>query len=157
MVNNDQIRRKYFENFGATQLDDVQAETIIEWIGMDFENKIPAKVDESGESGEKLSIMRSIRKNNLPYHEFESNISLNFYNMDLLKELERLILSDQYLLKELGKRSHLFAEILTIEVNHIYRIWYGYSEESTLNFLSGDTIEFLKGNYKKYYLRIAHF
>jgi hypothetical protein len=60
------------------------------------------------------------------------------------------VLHDEISLKELERKSRYYAELMTLEVNHIYRVVYG--EEVNLNVLSNDTRRYLQKHYKDYYL-----
>ena len=145
------LREEFFQAFGAPQLDNIEAENIIQITGDKF-----ARIIREGMTPRSQSILRTVlikdqEDNLLPYHEYEDN--LQYY--PVLSEFQNKILSDEKAMKELRKMSQQYIEVIGFEVNHNYRIWYG--EDQNFQNLSRDIVESLKDEYPHYYDRIKSF
>ena len=142
------LRHEYFKKFGVIQLDNIEAEEILESISQNLSLTITDKMGIRD-----MSLMISLTEENILFHEFKNNLLQNY--SELLRKFEERILTNKEVLEVLEKHARWFAELITLEVNHNYRIWYG--QDVVLTGLSDDTLQFLKNQHLTYYDRITSF
>jgi len=137
------LENKYFKTFGAIQLGSSDAETVLESINTDFKFMIATKIGQRN-----ISLLSNILRDDLPYHEFEDFLKVN---ETIVKDFCE-IFSDSQILEELEKRCRYFHELITLEVNDIYKEW--YKKEIPSYNINDDTIDYIKNRYPFYHSRI---
>jgi hypothetical protein len=137
------LKDEHFRKFGAVQLDNVNAETVLESLLRDFEVVLIQRLGSRSHS----MLLGLINATTL-YHEFEDKLSKHD---DLIQVFKSKVLCHEISVKELEKKSRYYAELIYIEINHIYRVVYGKEYDVKLSTLSPDTLRYLKKHYNDYY------
>ena len=101
------LKHEHFGKFGAIQLDNVNAETVLESFLRDFELVL---IDRLGSRSH--SILLGLINTTL-YHEFEDKLLKEDH---LVQAFKSKVLHDEISLKESERKSRYFAELMTIEV-----------------------------------------
>jgi hypothetical protein len=136
---------EYMETVGGWQLDNLQAETIIqECLAYLFDELLELGYPD-------INKMIYAAKDNRSYHSFRDMLS---NNKDFYERFTKWLMKEKRPI-ELAKRSRWFYELLSLELYHCYKLWYG--EEPSPSDLSKDTIEYIKTKYPKYFKRITSF
>jgi hypothetical protein len=143
-----QIRNQIVQRFGDLQLDNLEAERIIGDIGRDIYSVIKQKFNPV-----ELSELSYLTKGNKPYHEIYQNNSNDNHLYDKFEKwLKEEISREDH--NELERKCAWYAQLIMLELNHIYRLW--YREERPL-ILRSDLRTYLQNNEKKYYRRVIAF
>jgi hypothetical protein len=142
------VRNQISLKLGDLQLDNLEAERIISKIGSDIYSVIKKEFTHV-----EFSELTHLSKDNKPYHEFHQNISNDTHLYDKFERwLKDKISKEDF--EELEKKCAWYAQLIMLELNHIYRLW--YSEEPPL-ILRDDLKKYLQKEEQKYYNRIVAF
>jgi hypothetical protein len=148
MCNMLYFRHQIIQKFGDLQFDNLQAEKVIYTLWSDISTVIEKKFGYLD-----TSRLRYLVENNIPYHKFH-DIILN-ENKDLYyKFVEWLKTEVTNEDKEHLKKGMWYTQLIQLELNHIYKSWYG--EEPPL-VLRPELKEYLATEQPKYYDRIKSF
>lgn len=140
-------QRVFFE-FGDLQLDDLDAEAA---IGA-YENKIVETLLNSPIINHQVTTLAYLAEKEMPY----DNFSVKVRDSQILSIFEAWIRSlSEREFQNLAIYCRAYHELLTLEFNHVYKIWYGKDPSTTS--LAASTLEHVSKNYKEYYAHIEEF
>jgi hypothetical protein len=142
-----QLRKQLIHTLGTLQFDNQDAETIIN----DFERDIVGIIKTGFNEIEYSKLSCLVDDDNTPYHKFHEKISES-ENKILLEKFKMFLENNK---DNLEKNCRYYSELIMLEFNHIYKIW--YKKEPKFSKLSNETQEKLKKDYPKYYKRISKF
>lgn len=145
------LKDGYFKKFGAIQLGSFRGESVLEEIGTNFNRQIADKI-----GFYHMSLISNLAKDKIGYHQFEEALKSNKDLIDLFLASDSGFFSDLNLIKQLKMECRCFAEIMTLEVNTVYREWYGKEEELIWKSipLKDDVVDYIKENHYDYYPRL---
>jgi hypothetical protein len=141
--------QKIRQMFGDIQLDNLLGEKILDGFFSNIFCLITAKF-----SYLEYSKLSYLVEHDLPYHKFHDNIMDN--EKDLYEKFKNWISNEisPECLKDLAEKSEWYSSLLMLELNHVYRLWYG--EEPSVE-LDKELKQYLEKNERKYYDRIKSF
>jgi len=148
MCNILQIKTEVIRRFGDLQFDNLEAERIID----DFFRDICSVLDKTFDALER-SRLTYLTEGSKPYHVFYEDL---LKNKELDEKFRRWIKTEissgDY--NELERKCAWYAQLIMLEFNHIYRLW--YRQEPPLK-LRNDLKEYLQEHEKNYFDRIQGF
>lgn len=147
MCNILQIRRQIVLTFGDLQFDNLVAERIIGDFGRDIFSLIKKKFNPV-----ELSELTFLSENSKPYHEFHEIIKNNDLDNKFRKWIREEISDNDK--AELEKKCAWYSQLIMLELNHLYRLW--YREEPPLS-LRADLRVYLQAHERTYLGRINAF
>ena len=156
------IENNILEKIGALQFDDLEAEEIMG----EFKSKVLGTVLRPFDDVEthKLTDILGTNDGSLPYPEFHEKYVQSDGNDHLYRKFESWFKNEEFekdWLKELVRDSRARAQLLALELNQIYEMWYksGPTLKNFKNFqnLSPEVGEYLKHCYPSYFCRISEF
>ncbi|MFZ0514483.1 MAG: hypothetical protein WAM14_22960, partial [Candidatus Nitrosopolaris sp.] len=130
---------------GGYVLDDLDAEEIIYRLG----STIPLMISRDFHPYY-ASVMRSLVEGNVSYHEFCDNLLQNNEIYNKFKKwlsASRASLKRARELEESVKKSLWYSELITLELNHLYKRWYGI--EPSFKKLNDELRGYLREGYKE--------
>jgi hypothetical protein len=133
-----QLRNCIFEEFGAIQLYNVEAESIIN----SFDKYVAKRF-----SPLDINLMQNLVQAYPHYDQFKNNISSH---MDLYNTFKKYVSND---LSNIEKRCRWFTQLISYELNHIFNNW--YDTEPTLTQLSKDLKDHLYNEHPRYWDRLC--
>lgn len=143
------VRQKIFLQFGDLQLDDLEAESIIGWYESQIVNSI---YNDMGEDAYKLSCLAENDGKEITYDIFFNNMKSNA----ILEKFKNMILSaSDKKIEFFSACNRGYYDLLLLEFNHIYRIWYG--KEPKTHVLAKSTKDHILHFYPGYSHRIELF
>jgi hypothetical protein len=146
MCNMLHFRHEIISKFGDLQFDNLQAERIMNNLWQNIHSKIIVYFNYID-----ISKLRDLVNNDLPYHKFQAN--LNDENKELYDKFVSWLLMEISFtdLDELQNKCMWYSQLIMLELNHVYRLWYN---EEPPHILDDGLKEYLKNNERKYYDRI---
>jgi hypothetical protein len=121
---------------------------MLEAISVDLDTMIEDKIGRTN-----LSIISNLVNDSTTYHQFEDSLfSTNKYIID---NFFKRFFSDSDLIEEIQSGYRCFSNIMTFEINMVYREWYGKEEEFvSKTIIDDDLIKYVKSKYPYYYSRL---
>jgi len=141
------IRNCIFEEYGAIQLNNLLAETIIDSFGLEFVKKISDDFDKSR--------MQNIAEAYPSYSMLVKYLDKITEDKDDVKglydKLKNVLSAEDS--KQLRKFCSWYGQLLNFELNQIYSRW--YEDKPQIRSLDQDLQDYLEDNYYDYYKRLT--
>ncbi|MGB8035406.1 MAG: hypothetical protein WCF03_16460 [Nitrososphaeraceae archaeon] len=142
------IRHEIVNKFGDLQFDNLDAEKIINCIWQQINSLVEGYFGYLDSSK-----LRCLVENDIPYHKFHESLNQNgeLYNK-FVNWISTEISSED--LHKLEERCLWYSQLIQLELNHIYKSWYGQEPPLELRY---ELKKYLDEKNPTYYKRIKSF